>query len=435
MREATTLGPIWHPCSQMKDYETFKPLEIVSAKGSYVELSDGHRLIDAISSWWCKTLGHNHPQIKKALLKQIDQFEHVILANTTNETIEQLSHKLTSLHPQLNKVFYASDGSSAVEIALKMSLHARQIQGEPHRDKFISLSNDYHGETIGALSVSDLGLYKKHYKKVCFETFFIDGIPYVSGANDPLWDDCESHWQHVEKQLEPLANTATAIIVEPILQGVCAMLVYSADFLKRIAAWAKKHNVHLIADEILTGIGRTGSMLASDHAQISPDFVCLGKGLTSGWLPMSCVLMTDDIYNTFYGDYGTGKDFLHSNTYAGNALAACTALETIRIVEAQNLCARATVIGEFMQSAMSDIAKQTGVLTNLRGIGSMVAADLVIDDPKRRLGYEIYQEAIKLGAYLRPLGNTIYWLPPITTEIATLEALHHITLKSIEKCV
>lgn len=424
------LQHIWHPCSQMKDYETFKPLEIIGAQGAYLHLADGRRVIDAISSWWCKSLGHSHPRLKQALLQQAEKFEHVLLANTTNETIVALSEKLARLTNTLNKVSYASDGSCAVEMALKMSLHARSIQDEHQRTRFVALENAYHGETAGAMSVSDLALYRAPYKKLLFDTMFIHSIPYVSDSADPLWQDCSDHWQRIEAQLLPYCHEITAIIIEPIVQGAGGMKIYSQDFLRRLRQFTKQHGIHLIADEIMTGFGRTGTMLACEHANIEPDFLCLSKGLTAGWLPLSAMLTSTEMYNLFYDDYSLGNSFLHSHTHTGNALAASVALEVLTIVEEECICARANQIGHIMQQNMHEIMSETKKLKNIRSIGAIVAADLICDDTKRA-GYEVYQRAIHQGALLRPLGNTIYWLPPLNSNEDTLTELKNITCAAL----
>ncbi len=421
---------LWHPCSQMKDYETFKPLVVNRAYDSYIELSNGKNIIDAISSWWCKSLGHNHPTLKKALISQLERFEHVILANTTNDLIVRLSQELTHLAPHLNKVFYASDGASAIEIALKMSLHSRVIQGNHKRKRFIALKNGYHGESIGALSVSDIGVCRDPYSSLLFSPHLIDA-PYVSGPDDAIWDYATAHWLKVEASLEPFRETATAIILEPILQGAGGMKVYSQDFLTKLANWAKENDIHLIADEVMTGIGRTGKMLACEHANIKPDFVCLGKGLTSGWMPMSAVITTNEVYNIFYDDYETGHTFLHSNTFAGNALAASVALATLSIIKQDALDNRANQLQQMMMQNLRSVAEKTQKIHNLRGIGAMVAADLMTDDKHQRLGYHVYHEAVKRGALLRPIGNTIYWLPPLTITESTLTDLKDITIEAI----
>ncbi len=429
--EQSSWQHIWHPCSQMKDYESFPPLKIKKAHGSYLFLENDKPIIDAISSWWCKSLGHGHPRLKAALLKQADAFEHVILANTTNSVIEELSRLLAKLTNHLDKVFYASEGSSAVEIAMKMSLHAHQIQGQSQRQKFIALENGYHGETVGALSVSDVGLYRDPYKPLLFQPTFIKNIPYVSNQNDRLWHNCESYWNAIEAQLEPIQDSATAIILEPILQGACGMKIYSQDFLKRLSKWCKTHNVHLIADEIMTGFGRTGLPLACQHASIEPDFICLSKGLTSGWLPLSAVCTSTEIYNLFYDDYSTGKAFLHSHTYCGNALAASIAVEVIKILAEENIYQHVHHMESTMAKMMHEISENTGKLKNIRHIGAMVAADLIVDAKDKRAGFRVFQKAVELGALLRPIGNTIYWLPPLNSDEVTLKKLQSITQQSL----
>lgn len=426
---------IWHPCSQMKDYDSFPPLVINKAYGPYIELKDGKRIIDAISSWWCKSLGHNHPRLKKALKAQLDHFEHVILANSTYEIIIRLSEKLGRLCSGLDKVFYASEGSSAVEIALKMSLHAQQLLGQNQRTQFTSLQNAYHGETFMALGLSDLGLYRQAYEAHLIKPYFIQNIPYVHSSADPVWNDCSEIWPDIEKQLEMQASNLAAIIVEPIAQGAGGMKIYSQDFLRRLSRWTKAQGIYLIADEIMTGLGRTGLALACEHAQIKPDFICLGKGLTSGWLPMSVVLTQTEIYNLFYDDYSSGKSFLHSHTFSGNALAAAVALECLSILEGEQIYKKVREKEVILKKLMLEVQDKTEKLTNIRGIGGIMAADLSLKEKEKnqRIGYQIFQEALQLGAWLRPLGNTIYWLPPLNTSLSTLEELCDITKASIKR--
>lgn len=425
-----SLQSLWHPCSQMKDYELFKPLIVRKARGSYIELENGKKIIDAISSWWCKSLGHNHPQLKSALLTQLEKFEHVIFANTTHEIILELAEQLIALTQTLTKVFFAGDGSCAVEVAMKMSLHSRQILKQSKRRRFLALSNGYHGETAGALSVSDVGLYRNPYSAMLFSVDYITPV-YVSGPEDPLWMDIGDCWLAIEKQLDLLAPELTAVIVEPIVQGAGNMQVYSADFLKRLRAWTTAHNIHLIADEIMTGLYRTGPAFACEHAGIEPDLLCLGKGLTSGWLPFSAVLVKEEIYALFYADYAAGKNFLHSHTYCGNALGASVALATLEVMKQENIPARVQIMQSILKDNMQFIAEKTGRLTQVRGIGAIVAADIITDSLKQRAGYAVYQKAVKLGALLRPLGNTLYWLPPLNTDLATLTELKEITQASL----
>jgi adenosylmethionine---8-amino-7-oxononanoate aminotransferase len=428
------LKHIWHPCAQMKDYESFAPLPVKSARGCHITLNNGKTLIDAISSWWCKSLGHGEPRIQQAIIEQLQTFEHVLLANTTNETIVQLSEQLAQLAPPLSRVLYASDGSCAVEIALKMSVHAQQLAGRPQKKHFMALANDYHGETCLALSVSDLGLYKDPYQTLLTPCDFIRDIPYVSDIDDPLWHDCHDVWKKAEAQLQEKQGLLAAIIVEPILQGAAGMKIYSADFLRRLAAWCKAHDVYLIVDEILTGLGRTGLPLASQHAHITADFICLSKGLTAGFLPLSAVLTHDAIYELFYDDYSTGKAFLHSHTHSGNALAAAAALATFNVLKEDNVYRYVQqTLAPTLYTAMQEVAKQTGKLHHIRHLGGVVAADLINPHHHPRLGYAVYQQAVQLGALLRPLGNTIYWLPPLNMDIPCVGSLRDITIQAINQ--
>jgi len=419
----------------MKDYESFPPLKVVKARGPYIEFEGGHKVIDAISSWWCKSLGHNHPRLKAALIAQSERFEHVIFANTTYDIILALSEKLVGLTATLKKVFYASEGSSAVEIALKMSLHAQKIIGENKRTQFAALKNGFHGETFMALAVSDLEIYRQPYETQLPQTIFLQNIPYVTSTDDPLWYDCSALWPTIESQLNQHAKFLSAIILEPLVQGAGGMLIYSKDFLQRLRSWTQQNHIHLIADEIMTGLGRTGYALACEHADIEPDFLCLSKGLTSGWLPMSAVLTTDKIYHLFYDDYAKGKSFLHSHTFSGNALAAAVALETLKVMEEENIYQHVRNQQSYLKQLMLEVAAQTQKIHNIRHIGALVAADLILDESqkKQRYGYEVFKNAVPLGAWLRPLGNTIYWLPPLNCELNVLETLRDITIKAIQK--
>jgi len=422
------LQHIWHPCSQMKDFETCPPLIIERAQGSYLYTDKGP-LIDAISSWWCKSLGHGHPAVIAAISRQLKKFEHVIAANTTHPPLVELAELLSEITGKQH-LFFASDGACAVEIAMKLAIHAMQIKGFNHKNQFIALKNGYHGETLGTMSVSDLGLYKNPYQSFGVNCHFIEHIPYVSGKNDPLWHNCDSYWISTRNQLDEIKEDVCAIILEPVVQGAGGMLCYSPDFLKKLALWAKLNNIYLIADEIMTGIGRTGEWLAVNHAGVEPDLICLSKGLTSGSIPFSCVMIDSAIYELFYGEYTSGNSFLHSHTYSGNPLAISAALATIKTIRDEGIINQTQHLGEYMLHCMAEIAQLSGKLTRVRGVGAVVAADLV-DAGKNRAGNAIYQEAIKHGALLRPIGNTLYWLPPLNTDKETIGKLAQITLHSI----
>lgn len=432
---ARDLCHILHPCVQMKDFEQMPPLLIRQAKGAYLTCEDGRLVIDAISSWWCKSLGHGHPSLKQALVDQLSDFEHVIFSNTTFEKAILLSERLAKLSVGLDKVAYASDGSCAVEMALKMSLHARQIEGKPHKTKFMALENAYHGETGLALGVSDIGIYKRPYESVLLPCEFLRNLPYVFSQEDPLWANCEAYWPACEAQLLAHAAHLTALIVEPVVQGAGGMLIYSADFLRRLRAFTQAHDIHLIADEIMTGFYRSGLLLGLDHAGITPDFLCLGKALTGGVLPLSAMLTRSEIYELFYDDHSAGKSFLHSHTHSGNALAISVALAALEVLEEEKIAERLPWLALELQEQMRAVQAATGALKNLRHIGAVVAADLVNPDKIPRLGHRVFKEALKLGAFLRPLGDTIYWCVPLNTEAKTIQELSLITVAAIRQAL
>lgn len=426
---AKDLKHVWHPCAQMKDFETCPPIVIDRAKGSYL-YTDRGPLIDAISSWWCKSLGHGHPAIIAAIEKQLQCFEHVIGANTTHPNMAELAEQLSDITGKQH-VFFASDGASAVEIAMKLAMHAAQLKGHKNKNQFIALRNGYHGETLGTMGVSDLGLYKKPYEAFSIPCYFIDNIPYVSGTDDPLWQCADHYWEPIVKHLDRISEHVCALILEPIVQGAGGMLCYSADFLQKISSWAKSKDIYLIADEIMTGWGRTGQWLACEHAKVNPDLICLSKGMTSGSIPLSCVMLDNSIFNLFYDDYHKGNSFLHSHTYSGNPLAISAALATIKTIREEQIIDKARQLGDVMTTYLTQIAKLSGRLCNVRGIGSVVAADLTaVGD--YRIGNEVYQQALKYGALIRPIGRTLYWLPPLNTDHETIGKLAEITLNSIK---
>lgn len=422
------LNHIWHPCAQMKDFELCPPFIIHKARGSYL-YTDRGPIIDAISSWWSKSLGHGHPAVLDAIRSQLDRFEHVIAANSTHETMVELGEKLAQIS-QKQHVFFASDGSSAVEIALKLALHAQQVKGAHERNTFVALKNSYHGETLGGLSVSDLGLYKKPYEGHGFPCHFIEAGPRISTLEDPLRHQADTAWQACFKKLEAIKQSLCAVIVEPIIQGAGGMVCYSPDFLKKLSQWARDNGIYFIADEIMTGMGRTGQWLACHHAKVDADLICLSKGLNSGTLPLSVVLIDKAIYSLFYEDYEKGKSFLHSHTQSGNALSLAAALATIQVMESENINQQAQQLGSYMHQRFLEVAKQTQKLTNIRSIGAVVAGDLI---PLENLRVEqlFYQEALNNGALLRPIGKTLYWLPPLNTDTETIDKLAEITLHCI----
>jgi adenosylmethionine-8-amino-7-oxononanoate aminotransferase len=434
------LSSVWHPCSQMSDYQDFPPLPVVSASGCRLRLADGREILDAISSWWCKSLGHGHPAITAAIRNQLDRFEHVILANTTNELIVGFAESLlaaanraprTANREPFTKVFFTDNGSSGVEVALKMALHWQQLAGQAQRTRYATLENGYHGETVGALSVSDLGLYVDPYRPLLFPTLVLRGLPYRQGPEDARWMDASAEWPGLERQLDGQAQTLAAIIYEPVLQAAGGMRLISPDLLPRLRRWADEHGVLLIADEVASGMGRCGAMLASHLAEGgSANLTVVSKGLTGGSLPLACVLATQCIYDAFLGSWASRRAFLHSNTYAGNALAVAAADAALRVMRDEGVCAQATATGARMRAALTSRAHPR--LSAVRGVGMVAAVDLLGCEPAARTGYRVYQEAVRRGALLRPLGDTLYLLPPLNARWAEVEAMIGILIDSVE---
>lgn len=427
---AKDLKHVWHPCSYIKTFEHCPPIVIEKAKGSYLYTNHGP-LIDATSSWWCKSLGHGHPAIQRAITNQLRQFDHVIGANTTHSVLVAVAEQLAEITGK-QRAFFASDGAMAIEIALKLALYASKRKGLGHKNSFISLKNSYHGETIATMSISDVNLYKEPYSPFTFSCDFIDAIPYVLDSTDAIWHDCSPSWPDTLAQLEAMSDTACALIIEPIIQGVGGMQCYSADFLRKITQWAKMKGIYLIADEIMTGIGRTGTWLGSDQALIQADMICLGKGLTGGTLPLSCVMIDEDIFTLFAKDKPGELSFLHSNTFSGHALALSAALATIQTIKKENILAQASELEHLMRRYFMEINAVCGKLKNIRGIGAVMAADLINPYPAHLLSQAIYEQGLKFGALLRPIGNTLYWLPPLNTNEKIIGKLAEITLKSIQ---
>jgi adenosylmethionine-8-amino-7-oxononanoate aminotransferase len=442
---ARDLRVFWHPCSQMRDYRDFPPLEVASARGSRITLQDGRTILDAISSWWCKSLGHGHPRLRAALIEQLESFEHVIVANTTNAALVDLCERLLAVANgdtvgHFGKVFLADNGSTAVEIAIKMAVQAQAQRGQPARTRLASLRNGYHGETLATLSVGDCGIYGEPYRALLFPVTKLEHLPYRSGPDDARWMDAEPEWPAIEAQLEPLAGQLAAIVYEPVLQAAGGMRLYSPDLLRRLRDWAAAHDVYLIADEIAAGMGRCGAMLASQLAPALPDFAVLSKGLTGGFLPLSAVLTTDAVQALFDADYGEGRAFLHSNTYTGNALGVAVARAALDVYAEEAILARVAAHGPLLRRALGDLAARRPHLRAVRGCGMMAAVDLRARDgapldSSRRTGYRVYREAVRRGALLRPLGDTLYLFPPLTTSPAEIDEMVAILADSLDAVV
>ena len=414
------LEVLWHPCTQMKDHAQFPPIPIKRAKGVWLEDFDGHRYIDAISSWWVNLFGHGHPAINAALKDQVETLEHVLLAGFTHEPAVRLAERLIEKAPEgLSRCFYSDNGSSAVEVALKMSYHAWRNEGKPQKTLFITLENSYHGETLGALAVGDVPLYRETYAPLLMRSIRVkspDGYDREPGAS------LESHaiamFHAMEDALARHAGETAAVIVEPLVQCAGGMRMHHPVYLKLLRDACDRYGVHLIADEIAVGFGRTGTLFAMEQAGVSPDFLCLSKGLTGGYLPLSATLTTSRVYDAFYDDYASGKAFLHSHSYTGNALACRVALASLDLFEREKVLEANRHRARLIREAVAPLDDHPHV-GEIRQQGMILAIELTKDRPSRapfpsseRRGYRVYQEALRRGVLLRPLGNVVYFMPP-----------------------
>ena len=416
---------IWHPCSQMKDYEELPPIVIKKGRGMYLYDMEGNKYLDVISSWWCNLLGHCNPKINEAVKKQIDELEHVIFANFTHTQAITLCEKLTKILPEgLCKFNFTDNGSSAIEAAMKVSFQYHQQSGNPQKTKFLALTDAYHGETIGALSTGDCDLYTKLYKPILMDIVRVKGPDCYRCPYSKTRANCNCEcFEHAEKTFARYGQEASAMLVEPLLQGSAGMKIYPPLYLKKLREICNKYNVHLIADEIATGFGRTGKMFAFDHAGVSPDIMCLSKGLTGGYMPMALFVTTQKIYDAFYADYNTGKAFMHSHTYSGNPLACSAANAVLDILEEGTVLNKAHENAIYFNNIINEKFLNHKNVGEIRHIGLINAIELVKNkaakepfDSKLRTGYQIYKKALKRGVILRPLGDVIYFNPPLIIE-------------------
>jgi adenosylmethionine---8-amino-7-oxononanoate aminotransferase len=419
--QKTDLEHVWHPCSQMKDYEEFPPIVIKSGKGIYLFDENGKEYIDAVSSWWVNLFGHANERISTALAQQAFKLEHVIFANFTHEPAVLLAEQIAKITPKgLTKVFFADNGSSAIEVALKMSFQYHLQNNKHNKKRFLAFTDAYHGETLGALSVGGVGLYSDIYQPLLLDTLRAQGPDCFRCPFNEKPHNCSTPCiSSVEAVLKEHHEEIAAVIIEPLIQAAAGMKMYPALFLKKLKDLCSQYDVHLIADEIAVGFGRTGTMFACEQAGITPDFMCLSKGLTGGYLPLSVVLTNDEVYQAFYDDYGSNKAFLHSHSYTGNPLACRVALEVLRIFEEDEYIQKNKKKSAYMHElAMSTFLAHPNV-GEYRQTGMVGAIELVANkDTKEplpsedRAGYKIYQLALEKGLLLRPLGNVLYFMPP-----------------------
>ena len=429
---------IWHPCSQMKDYEELPPIVIEKGNGMYLYDVDGNSYADVVSSWWCNLLGHCNPRINAAVKKQIDSLEHVIFANFSHKPAITLCEKLAALLPEgLCKFNFTDNGSSAIEAAMKVSFQYHYQTGNPQKKRFMALSDAYHGETIGALSAGGVDLYSEIYKPILLDVVRIDGPDCFRCPYGKNRENCQCEcFEKAEENFKKYGNETAAILVEPLLQGSAGMKIYPPLYLKKLRRLCDEYNVHLIADEIATGYGRTGKMFACNHAGISPDIMCLSKGLTGGYMPMALFITTQKIFDAFYADYNEGKAFMHSHTYSGNPLACSAAIEVLNILEDEKIIEKANEKADYFTRIIKEKFLPLENIGEVRSIGLINAIEPVKDKKTKepfesslRIGYQIYKKALKKGVLLRPLGNVIYFNPPLIISKQDMDFVTDIALE------
>ena len=434
------LSVLWHPCTQMHDHEQVPLIPIVRGEGAWLVAADGRRYLDGISSWWTNLFGHANPQIAAAIAAQTQQLEQVIFAGFTHAPAIELAERLLALAPPgLARVFYADNGSAAVEVALKMSFHYWQNRNEAGRTRFIALSGGYHGETLGALAVGDTGLYRDAYAPLLMQRLL---APSPDAYDAAPGEDARAVAQRALDALDALlaqhAGTVCAVIVEPRVQCAGGMRMYHPAYLTGLRTLCDRHGVHLIADEIAVGFGRTGTLFACEQAPphkpgstpgITPDFLCLSKGITGGFLPFAAVLTSADVYAAFYAEYNAGKAFLHSHSYTGNPLACAAALATLEIFRTQPVLQRNRVLAARLAQRL-EVLRAHPQVADVRQTGLIAAVELVADKASRtpypareRRGLRARLDALQRGVLLRPLGDVIYAMPPYCVTEAEIDQI------------
>ena len=427
-----SLKAVWHPCTQMKlhDAGVLPLVPVARGQGAWLYDFEGRRYLDAISSWWVNLFGHAHPRIGAAVKDQLDRLEQVILAGFTHAPVVELSERLAALTGNtLGHCFYASDGSSAVEIALKMSFHYWRNQGQPAKSHFLCLSGSYHGETLGTLGVSDVALYKEVYAPLLRQAITVPS-PDARQAEpgESAVEVARRAATALEATLAARHESIAALIVEPLVQGATGMAMYDPDYLRLARALCDRYRIHLIADEIMVGFGRTGTLFAHEQAGVRPDFLCLSKGLTGGYLPLSVVLTTDVVFAAFYDD-AVMRGFLHSHSYTGNPLACRAALATLDIFAEDDVLARNRCFAERFTALLEPLANHPQT-RHFRHRGMIWAVDIATDDPDFRPRF--YRAALQREILLRPLGTTIYFMPPYILDDAEAALLAERAVAALE---
>lgn len=421
-----SLASVWHPCTQMKHHAISPIIPIKKGRGSWLIDFNDKKYLDITSSWWVNLFGHNNSVIKGFIKKQIDQLEHSMIAGLTHEPVIKLSEKLNHM-TGLGHCFYGSDGANAIEIALKMSFHYWRQNGQFKKNKFVYLKNSYHGETLGALSVTDIKLFKQHYSHLMKSHIQVDSPDWRLGKNNESSKDIAIKKILALKDIfEKKHSSIACIIIEPLVQCAAGMGMYDPEYITQLRKLCDQYQIHLIADEIAVGFGRTGKMFAHNHAKVKPDFLCLSKGITGGYLPLSVSLTTKNIYNAFYDD-DVKKGFLHSHSYTGNPLACSAALGVLSIFETRDILAENRIKAEKINLLIENYKNLP--IQNLRNIGMIWAFEL---DKKINIK-KVVEYCINHGLLLRPIKNTIYFMPPYSLTDREIKFMINVTETGIKK--
>jgi adenosylmethionine-8-amino-7-oxononanoate aminotransferase len=432
---ARSLRSVWHPCTQMQHHETVPLIPVSHGRGPWLVDTQGREYLDGISSWWVNLFGHANPRINAALKDQLDKLEHAMLAGFTHQPVVELSERLGALSGGvLGHCFYASDGASAVEIALKMSFHYWRNGGQTQKQEFVCLAGSYHGETLGALAVTDVALFRDAYGPLIQRAHVVASPDArLAREGESAADVARRAAAELEDLLERRAGKVAAVIVEPLVQCASGMAMHDPQYLREVRAICDRHRVHLIADEIAVGCGRTGSFFACEQAGIWPDFVCLSKGISGGYLPLSLVMTRDSIYQAFY-DPDVTRGFLHSHSYTGNPLACRAALATLDLFAQDDVLANNQRKAQALTQALQPMADDARV-RHFRRQGMIWAFDAVIDDAQRASTFSrrFFTAALQRGLLLRPIGRTVYLMPPYVLDDAEIRLLAERTLATFDE--
>jgi adenosylmethionine-8-amino-7-oxononanoate aminotransferase len=419
---------VWHPCTQMKAHERHPPLPVARAEGAWLFDMEGRRVLDGVSSWWVNLFGHGHPRLKAAIADQLDRLDHVMLAGCTHAPVVELSERLAGL-TGLGHAFYGSDGASAVEIALKMSVHHWRNAGRPSKHRFVGVAGGYHGETAGALGVTDIALFRDAYAPLVRLAGTVPSPDARQAApGETARDVAGRAADALDEWLARHHADTAALVVEPLIQCAAGMAMHDPLYLRRARAACDRHGVHLVLDEIATGFGRTGTMFAHQQAGIRPDFLCLSKGLTGGTLPLSAVLTTDAVYDAFYDD-DVARGFLHSHSYTGNPLACRAALAVLDVFEHEDVLARNQELARAIDDVCAPLAQHARV-RHARRCGMVWAWDVAGAPPG--FAARFHRAALEHGVLLRPIGSTIYAMPPYVVDAAAARWLVDGALAALE---